>query len=126
VSYVALATERFDRVARFYGTVLGFPTLRSWDRPDARGRVFDLRGLQLEILDATRERRPLELRPPADRVHLVIEVDDIHAEWSRLAIEAPQPERTSWGSCLFRLRDPDGVGVTFLQWVELQEESGPE
>jgi catechol 2,3-dioxygenase-like lactoylglutathione lyase family enzyme len=118
VSYVALATERFEEVARFYGTDLGFPTLRSWDRNDARGRVFDLRGLYLEILDALREKRPLALEPPADRVHLVIEVDDVRAERSRLVIDAPEPEETSWGARLFRLRDPDGVGVTFLQWVD--------
>jgi len=118
MSYVALATTRFDDMTRFYGQDLGFTTVRAWDRPDARGCVFDLHGLHLEVFDADREKRPLDLEPPADRVHLVVETDDVDAAHGRLAIEAPAPEDTSWGSRVFRLRDPDGVAVTFLQWKD--------
>ena len=33
MSYVALATDRFDEVVRFYSVDLGFPVIDQWDRP---------------------------------------------------------------------------------------------
>lgn len=76
----------------------------------------------MEILDNVRERKPLPLGAPEDRVHLVVEVDDIEAERVRLKLDAPQVQETSWGARLFQLRDPDGVPVTFLQWIRKEGE----
>ena len=119
MSYVALATDAFDEVAHFYGALLGFPIAAEWDRANGRGRRFDLAGgLRLEILDNRRERHPLPLGAPGDRVHVVIEVEDIDAARSRIAVAAPAPAETSWGARLFQVRDPDGVAVTFLQWTD--------
>ncbi len=117
MSYVALATERFEDIVRFYGETLGFPALRGWDRPNGRGQVFDLNGLRLEVLDATREAYPMKLGPPDDRVYVVVEVADVDAIHQRLPIETAAPEATSWGARVLRVRDPDGVAVWFLQWV---------
>ena len=116
MSYVALATDRFDEVARFYGEGLGFPVVAEWDRPGGRGRRFDLGGLRLEVLDNARERRPLRLDGPGDRFHVVVEVADVEAARGRLAVDSPEPQAVSWGARLFQVRDPDGVPVTFLQW----------
>lgn len=117
MSYLALATSRFDEVVHFYGTQLGFPTVGGWDRPGGRAVVFDLRGLRLEVLDAGRERRPLDLPAPGDRLHVVVEVDDVEAVQRALAVPAPPPVTTRWGARLFEVRDPDGVAVCFLQWL---------
>jgi len=117
MSYVALATDAFEDVAHFYGVSLGFPIVASWDRPNGRGRRFDLGQLQLEILDNRRERTSLELNPPGGRVHIVIEVDDADEVRKRISLVTPVPERTSWGATLFAVKDPDGVPVTFLQWA---------
>ncbi|MEW6039594.1 MAG: VOC family protein [Pseudomonadota bacterium] len=117
MSYVALATRQFEAMAAFYGARLGFPVLRQWDRPNGRGRVFDLNGLKLEVLDAAREKKALELGPTGDRVHLVIEVDDIDAACRNLALDATPPVTTSWGARMIRLRDPDGTPVHVLQWT---------
>jgi hypothetical protein len=116
MSYMALVTDRFDEVARFYEHTLSFPSLECWDRVNGRGRRFDLGGLRLEILDNARERRPLHLGPPLDRVHVVVEVDDVFHARSKLPISTPVPTNTSWGARLFQIRDPDGVPVTFLEW----------
>jgi len=118
VSYVAFATERYDEVIEFYGGLLGFPVVDRWDRPNARGLRFDLGGMRLEILDNKRERHPLSLGAPVDRVHLVVEVDDVEEARDSIDIEAPLPRDTSWGARLFQVRDPDGVPITFLQWIE--------
>lgn len=118
MSYVAFATERFEEIVRFYGERLGMKVLDRWDRPNARGLRFDLGGMRLEILDNQRERNPLCLGATADRVHLVIEVEDIEEARRRIDIEAPLPKTTSWGAILFQVRDPDGIPVTFLQWCK--------
>lgn len=118
MSYVALVTNRYEEVSRFYGETLGFPVVEEWDRSNARGRRFDAVGMRLEIIDNARERHRLELGDPADKMHIVIEVSDIEAARSRLALSPPPVTDTSWASRLFQLRDPDGVSVTFLQWLE--------
>ena len=118
MSYAALATDRFEEVVEFYGTSLGFSIVEEWDRPNARGLRFDLGGMRLEILDNQRKKEPLPLGEPADRFQVVIEVEDVEIAMRRIRIEAPSPETTSWGSRLFQIRDPDGVPVTFLEWVE--------
>jgi len=125
MSYMALATDSFDEVARFYGVILGFPVVAEWDRAGGRGCRFELGGLQLEILDNARERNSLRLLDPGDRVHVVVEVDDIDAARSRLKVITPEPRAVSWGARCFQVRDPDGVAVTFLQWDESQEGRRP-
>ena len=118
MSYVALATDQFEAVVAFYGKALGFPVVRAWDRANARSTVFDLYGLRLEILDAARQKRPMRLPEPGERMHLVVEVDDADAAHRALPIAAPPPVTTSWGARLFSLHDPDGVPVWFLQWLD--------
>ena len=122
MSYVALVTDRFDEVALFYGKKLGFPVVEEWDRDNARGRRFELGGLRLEILDNLRERNPLSIGEPADRFHVVVEVEDIEAARNEIAIEAPPAQDTSWGARIFQVRDPDGVPVTFLQWTSARSD----
>jgi len=117
MSYVALVTHRFDEVTRFYGELLGFPIVEQWDRSNARGRRFDTGGMRLEILDNERERRQLELGELADKLHIVVEVDDIEEARERIKVDAPPTQDTSWGARLFQVRDPDGVPITFLQWL---------
>ncbi len=118
MSYVALATDRFEDVVRFYGTSLGFSVVEQWDRPNGRGQRFDLGDIRLEILDNERKRKPLRLGEPADRFHVVIEVKDIEDSRRKIKIETPPPQATSWGARLFQIRDPDGVPVTFLEWID--------
>ncbi len=117
MSYVTLATDRFDEVAYFYGETLGFPVVATWDRPRGRGRRFDLGGMRLEVLDNQREPHPLGLGELADRFHLVVEVADINVARARLPLSAPTPQTATWGARLFAVRDPDGVPVTFLEWT---------
>jgi catechol 2,3-dioxygenase-like lactoylglutathione lyase family enzyme len=117
LSYVALATDNFDSVSLFYGQLLRFPVVQEWDRPRGRGRRFDLGGLKLEILDNTREPESLNLFAPGDRIHIVVEVANIHETRQMLALTTPIPQQVSWGALVFQVRDPDGIPVTFLQWT---------
>jgi uncharacterized glyoxalase superfamily protein PhnB len=89
MSYAALATDRFEEVAAFYGSCLNLPVVDQWERANGRGMRFDLGGMRLEILDNARESGPTTI---------------------------PPPQSTSWGASVFQIRDPDGIPVTFLQW----------
>jgi len=125
MSYVALATDSFEAMARFYGEVLLFPILSEWDRPTGRGRLFDLgAGLRLEILDNARQKHPAVLSSPCGRTHIVIEVEDINQARIGIPINTPAPQTTSWGARLFQIQDPDGITVTYLQWTH--HNSGPQ
>jgi catechol 2,3-dioxygenase-like lactoylglutathione lyase family enzyme len=123
MSYVAMVTDRYDEMVRFYGEDLGFEAVRQWDRSNARGVRFDLGGIRLELIDNQRERNPLSLGSPADRFHVVIEVDDIEAARQRIKPDAPPARTTSWGAEIFELEDPDGIRVTFLHWIDGQSEA---
>jgi catechol 2,3-dioxygenase-like lactoylglutathione lyase family enzyme len=60
---VALVTDQYDEMRRFYGEKLGFPVVEAWDRDNARGIRFDINGMRLELLDNKRERRPRWMQP---------------------------------------------------------------
>lgn len=115
MSWVALATTRYEAMCAFYGTTLGCPVVDGWERPSARATVFDLQGMRLEVLDAGRGKGIL-LGDPKDRVHLVLEVEDADAFRRSIKGEAPEPHDTSWGARILPLRDPDGIPVTVLAW----------
>lgn len=117
MSFIALATEQFEACTSYYEHDLGGRCVRSWDRETGRGRVVELHGLQIEVLDATRESEGLKLGSPGDRVHLVFELDDVMSEWERQGRPGEGPVDTSWGARLFLVRDPDGVALAFLQWL---------
>jgi catechol 2,3-dioxygenase-like lactoylglutathione lyase family enzyme len=105
-------------MVHFYGAVLRFPVVTAWDRANGRGRRFDLGGgLRLEILDNTRERKPAALFIPEGRTHIVIEVADIEAAWRSLPWHVAPPQNTSWGARLFKIYDPDGIALTYLEWT---------
>lgn len=117
MSYVALASDRYEAVVRFYTEGLGFRAVAAWDRPGARGMRLWRDGLGIEILDNLRLKSPLSLFEPGDRMHLVIEVDDLETVRADLHVDAGPIEETSWGARLLKLRDPDNVAVAFLQWT---------
>ena len=117
MGYVAIATANFDSMIRFY-TGLGFRKVRGWDRPNGRGQILELHGLRLEILDASRERFPMRLEPPGDRFHVILEVPDLDQARQGIQGDTPEPVATSWGTRILKLRDPDGIRVWFLQWLD--------
>ena len=113
MSWLAFATARYEETCAFYGSTLGCPVVDGWDRTSGRATVFDLGGMKLEVLDATRE-KAMPLGDPKDRVHLVLEVEDVDAFRRRIPGKAPEPHDTSWGGRVLKLRDPDGIAVTVL------------
>jgi uncharacterized glyoxalase superfamily protein PhnB len=77
--------------------------------------------MRLEVIDNQREKNPRELGEPADKIHIVVEVENIDDARARIKVDAPPVQDTSWGSRIFRIMDPDGIPVTFLQWLETRK-----
>ncbi|MBI1324190.1 hypothetical protein GC170_13540 [bacterium] len=125
MSYFAIATRRFDLMLDFYSGRLRLPVIERFERPGARGAYIDLGGgSRMELIDAEVQKRPLNVPENADdRLSLVIETDGIE----RLAVELnlPEPEPVSWGARVIRLRDPDGIGVWFIEWNGHGEPDSP-
>lgn len=125
MSYFAIATFRFDAMVDFYVDRLGLALIDRFERPGARGAFVALGpGTRLEIIDASVQKRPMRIELQADdRLHLVIETDDIEAEARERNL--PSPEPTSWGASVIRLKDPDGIGVWLLQWTDPSRRHDP-
>jgi catechol 2,3-dioxygenase-like lactoylglutathione lyase family enzyme len=115
MSRIAIVSENFRTACEYYGEKLGFEQVKGWERPDARGAIFDLCGLQLELLDLAREKTPPDLGDSVDRIHIVIEVEDIKTFHAALPEDMPELFDTSWAGPVLELHDPHGIPVTILQ-----------
>jgi catechol 2,3-dioxygenase-like lactoylglutathione lyase family enzyme len=88
----------------------------SLSRPDAGFNLIFLRtGLSTFKPEAMRGRS-------ADGLLVAFVVDDVDAECSRLeaeGVEITTPlETEAWGERYFRVTDPNGVVVQFVQWMQ--------
>lgn len=117
MSFVALVTDRFDEMAAFYGLTMGFAEVKRWERSNGRGIRFDLGSLVLELVDNQRKSSPLKLRGATNRVHLVVELDDINDVRQKIPLATGEPTTTAWGAKLLEFTDPDGTTLTLLQWT---------
>lgn len=113
MSRMALATQKYEEMVAFYQNQLGFCLVQSWDRPGARGGIFaGPGGFKLEILDAARERQNLIFHEASDRMHLILEVEDVGKFGERHGL--PVPVETSWGGPIIKVCDPDGWPVVVM------------
>ena len=107
---VELFPADLDASVGYYTQQLGFGVERD-DRPHGQRYVALARGgVRLGLLEA--EGEPFPWMPAPSHVELVLEVDDIDAEWTRVraigvAIDRELVERP-WGLRDFRVVDPDG------------------
>lgn len=124
MSYFAIATRRFDLMLEFYAGRLRLPVIERFDRPGARGAFVDLGGgSRMELIDASVQKRPLNIPDaPDDRLSIVIETTTIEALAIELGLPSPEPVR--WGARVSRLKDPDGIGVWFIEWDDRPEHGG--
>lgn len=123
MSYFAIATTRFEEMLAFYRDHLGLEVISEFARPKARGAFIRLSGdSRMELIDATRQSKPMRLEPTADdRLHIVIETNDIEGFARDRNLSEPQP--TSWGAKVVELRDPDGISVWVLEWMDKKKQA---
>ncbi len=119
---VAITTQDFDRLARFYRLGLGLTPSQVWPEGQGRALVLDMGTATLEIFDERQAQTIDHIEvghPTSGRVRFALQVPDLNAAIERLrahgATMLHPPVRTPWGDLNARFEDPDGMQITLYQ-----------
>lgn len=128
-SAISLNVDDPEASAEFLRRHLGFSTEMSADGFVSLGR--DDAGSNIVFLRTGLESfKPAELRGrAADGLLIVFVVEDIDTEYERVLSEgaeiATSIETEPWGERFFQMRDPNGVIVQLVEWVEVDSDDDP-
>jgi catechol 2,3-dioxygenase-like lactoylglutathione lyase family enzyme len=119
---VALTTQDYERLTRFYCEGLGLEPQELWTEAGTRALILDLGKATLEIFDE-RHAEAIDQIEAGKRVsgtiRFALEVPDLHAAMERLVAKGATvvhpPVTTPWGHYNVRIEDPDGMQVTLFQ-----------
>lgn len=127
---VALTTQDYERLVRFYCDGLGIEPAQIWDSGQNRARLLEMGRATLELFNEAQAEMVdgLEVGERVrGRVRFAFQVPDLQAAVERLlahgATLVHAPVRTPWGDYNARLQDPDGMQVTLFQ--VMGEEKAP-
>jgi catechol 2,3-dioxygenase-like lactoylglutathione lyase family enzyme len=119
---VALTTEDYERLSRFYRDGLGLEPSQLWTEDQGRALILELGSATLEVFDETQARTVDAIeagRRVSGQVRLALRVPDLEAAMERLLAHGAKlvhpPVLTPWGDRNVRLEDPDGMQVTLFQ-----------
>jgi methylmalonyl-CoA/ethylmalonyl-CoA epimerase len=122
---VALTTEEYERMVKFYCDGLGLEPSQVWPEEQGRATVLDLGRATLEIFDEQQAQTIDEIevgRRVSERIRFALQVPDLDIALERClqygATLVHSPVVTPWGDRNARLQDPDGMQVTLYQAVE--------
>ncbi len=119
---VALTTDAYERLARFYSDGLGLEPAQVWPDDQGRALVLNMGKATLEVFDERQAHTidKIEVgRRISGQIRFAIQVPDLKAAMERLlahgAIMVHPPVVTPWGDHNVRLQDPDGMQITLFQ-----------
>jgi methylmalonyl-CoA/ethylmalonyl-CoA epimerase len=119
---VALTTEAFDQLARFYREGLGLDPAQVWDNEQGRSLVLDLGRATLELFDEKQADTIDQIevgRRVSGQIRFALQVPDLDAAIQRLVAHGATlvhlPVVTPWGDRNARVQDPDGMQVILYQ-----------
>ncbi|WP_029215663.1 VOC family protein [Kallotenue papyrolyticum] len=122
---VALTTEDYDRLTRFYSDGLGLEPAQLWTGDEDRALILELGRATLEIFDRPHAELVDRIEagaPTGERIRFAIRVPDLEAALERLlaygATLVHPPVITPWRHRNVRLQDPDGLQVTLFQVLD--------
>jgi len=103
-------TPNWEVVAVFYRDVLGLEETGGWSLPGDRGSFLAAGLAEIEVME--QDAAQLGILPPGAGWRLALEVDDLDAEYARLAAlgvpVAREVVQQPWGARDFVIRDPAG------------------
>lgn len=119
---VALTTDVFERLARFYREGLGLEPAQVWSGDQGQSLVLDLGKATLEIFDE-KQAETIDQIEVGHRVsgpiRFALQVPDLEGAIERLLASGAQlvhsPVTTPWGDRTVRFLDPDGMQITLYQ-----------
>lgn len=119
---VALTTQDYDRLVKFYCAGLGLDPAQIWNDGQGKGLVLNMGVATLELFDETQARTVDQIevgRTVSGQVRFALQVPDLKAAIQRLlttgATQMSDPVITPWGDYNVRFQDPDGLQVTLFQ-----------
>lgn len=122
---VAITTEEFDRLTKFYCNGLGIEPAAIWNNGQGQAIVLNMGNATLEIFDEVQAETIDQIeagRRISGQIRFALKVPDLQAAMERLiangAILIHPPIQTPWGDFNVRLQDPDGMQITLFQTIE--------
>lgn len=119
---VALTTNDFDQLKKFYCDGLGLEPTQFWDNDQGRSVVLDLGRATLEIFDESQAQTVDEIeaeRRISGQIRFAFKVPDLIKAMEKLleegALLVHEPVITPWGDYNVRLQSPDGIQITLFQ-----------
>lgn len=119
---VAVTTDDFVRMMKFYSDALGQIPAADWSTDHSKAVMFEMGRASLEIFDEAQAANVDQIeagRRISGRVRFALQVPDLDAALERLVAKGAKlihpPVDTPWGDRNARLEDPDGMQVTLYQ-----------
>ena len=119
---VALTTQDYDRLVRFYCIGLGIEPSQVWNNDGGRALILDMGRATLELFDETQAQVIDQLETGhrlSGPVRFALQVPDLNAALERLIANGVSlvhpPVLTPWGDLNARIQDPDGMQITLFQ-----------
>jgi methylmalonyl-CoA/ethylmalonyl-CoA epimerase len=126
---VALTTDDYERLVRFYCDGLGIEPAQIWNNGQGRALILDMGKATLEIFDEPQAQTIDQLEAGqrlSGPIRFALQVPDLKAAMERLlahgATLVHPPVITPWGDYNVRLQDPDGMQVTLFQAINNHEQ----
>ncbi len=122
---VAITTQDYDRLVKFYCDGLGIEPAAIWNNDGGRALMLQMGNATLELFDEKQAEVIDQLeagKRVSGAIRFALQVPDLNSAMERLlahgATLVHPPVRTPWGDFNVRLQDPDGMQITLFQSKE--------
>jgi predicted enzyme related to lactoylglutathione lyase len=119
---VAITTNDYDRLVKFYCDGLGIEPAQLWNNGQGRALILNMGNATLEIFDEAQAQTIDDIeagKRVSGQVRFALQVPDLKAAMERLlangATLVHPPIITPWGDYNVRIQDPDGMQITLFQ-----------
>lgn len=119
---VALTTQDYERLTKFYCEGLGIDPAVIWKNDGGQALMLELGKATLEIFDEKQAETIDEIEAGkriSEQIRFALQVPDLKSAMEKLVAHGATlvhpPVLTPWGDYNVRLQDPDGMQITLFQ-----------